>query len=115
MEYRYSERIDPSTYNRDDELCRGIDLRRHKDLLGELRGALRCQYDWSRLVSPLQHFKGALGDPFSFIRVTIPETLPERLEIVSYADEFAFLYDGIYILSCFSSGRGGDDQDNDGS
>lgn len=28
--------------------------------------------------------------------VTVPECLPERLEVISYANEFAFLHDGQY-------------------
>jgi hypothetical protein len=43
----------------------------------------------------VKDYQGGLGDPFSFIRVTIPECLPERLEIISYANEYAFLYDGM--------------------
>uniref|UniRef100_A0A093VXQ0 Fusicoccadiene synthase n=1 Tax=Talaromyces marneffei PM1 TaxID=1077442 RepID=A0A093VXQ0_TALMA len=93
MEYRYSERIDPKTYETHG-LCDGIELRIHKDPHGEIKGALRCQHDWAKLVAPVnQPFWGTLGDPYSFIRVSIPETLPERLEILSYANEFAFIYD----------------------
>jgi fusicocca-2,10(14)-diene synthase len=94
MELRYSEHIDPKTYETHG-LCDGIELRIHKDPYGEIKGALRCQRDWAKLVAPVkQPFWGTLGDPYSFIRVTIPETLPERLEILSYANEFAFIYDG---------------------
>lgn len=32
------------------------------------------------------------------MRVTVPEYLPDRLEIISYANEFTFLYDGIRYL-----------------
>ncbi|PCG91803.1 Terpenoid synthase [Penicillium occitanis (nom. inval.)] len=93
MEFRYSEHIDPKTYETHG-LCDGIELRIHKDPHGEVKGALRCQRDWAKLVAPVnQPFWGTLGDPYSFVRVTIPETLPERLEILSYANEFAFIYD----------------------
>ena len=106
MEFRYSEKIDPSTYNIEDDLCIGIDVRSNKDSMGEIRGVTRCDNDWSKLVGPLGNSKGSLADPFSFIRVTMPETLPERLEIVSYASEYAFLYDGMYISSfSLSAGR----------
>jgi hypothetical protein len=33
------------------------------------------------------------------MQVTVPECLPERLETISYANEFAFLYDGIHSYS----------------
>lgn len=94
MEFRYSEHIDSKMYETHG-LCDGIELRIHKDPHGEIKGALRCQRDWAKLVAPVnQPFWGTLGDPYSFVRVTIPETLPERLEILSYANEFAFIYDG---------------------
>lgn len=99
MEFRYSKQIEPKTYETHG-LCDGIELRIHKDPHGEIKGALRCQRDWAKLVAPVnQPFWGTLGDPYSFVRVTIPETLPERLEILSYANEFAFIYDGKSLFS----------------
>lgn len=100
MEFLYSDRIDSSTY-KTDGLCDGIDLRRHSDPRGEIRGVTRCQKDWSKFIGPLRNYNGTLGDQFSFIGVTIPECLPERREIISYANEFAFLYDGMYIYGFF--------------
>ncbi|KAI4284883.1 MAG: hypothetical protein L6R38_001092 [Xanthoria sp. 2 TBL-2021] len=93
MDFHYSDIVRADTYNTDG-LCAGIALRRHKDPIGEVAGALRCQSRWRVLVGPLTNYHGTLGHRFSFIRVTIPECLPERLEIVSFANEFAFLYDG---------------------
>jgi fusicocca-2,10(14)-diene synthase len=93
MDFQYSDVVDPSTYETDG-LCDGIPLRIHKDPMGEINGAVRCQKDWSERVSHVANYKGTLGTPFSFIRTSIPETLPDRLEIVSYANEFAFIYDG---------------------
>lgn len=46
-------------------------------------------------VSPVEGYKGGLGEPFSFMCVTVPECLPESLEVISYANEYAFLYDGL--------------------
>ncbi|KAI7786173.1 hypothetical protein LA080_004557 [Diaporthe eres] len=65
----------------------------HKDAVKEAKGALRAQRDWSQHISPVDGYLGGLGDPYSFIRVTVPECCPERLEIISYANEYAFLYD----------------------
>ena len=97
MEFQYSDVIDPSTYETQG-LCEGIPLRRHKDLMKENEGAIRAQEDWAKFVGPVGHYKGGLGAEFTFIRVTVPECLPERLEILSYANEFAFLYDGGFYL-----------------
>ena len=75
-------------------LCNCVTLRKHQEPDKEKKGALRAQKDWSKLVSPVGIYKGGLGPEYSFVQVTIPECRPERLEIVSYANEFAFLYDG---------------------
>ena len=93
MQFLYSKIIDFTTYDAEG-LCEGIPLRVHNDPDKERIGAMRAQRDWARLVSPLSFYKGGLGAPYSFMRVTVPECLPDRLEIISYANEFAFLYDG---------------------
>ncbi|KAF2203659.1 putative geranylgeranyl diphosphate synthase [Delitschia confertaspora ATCC 74209] len=92
MEFRYSEIVEPGVYQTHG-LGHDIPLRIHRDPDSEIRGALRAQRDWSKLVGPVFGYQGGLGDQFSFIRVTVPECLPERLEVISYANEFAFLYD----------------------
>ncbi|PHH62729.1 hypothetical protein CDD81_6717 [Ophiocordyceps australis] len=92
MECRYSEEVCPSLYETHG-LANGIPLRRHKNAVKEHRGALKAQSDWAQHVHPLNGYKGGLGDPFSFMQVTLPECCPERLEIISYANEYAFLYD----------------------
>ena len=93
MEFKFSEQVSPRAYETDG-LANGIPLRLHKDAVKEIEGALRAQKDWNQHVFPVQGYLGGLGDPYSFIRVTLPECLPERLEIISYANEYAFLYDG---------------------
>ncbi|KAI1298387.1 fusicoccadiene synthase [Xylaria venustula] len=92
MEFKYSEEIDPSVYETFG-LDEAIPLRIHKDQQLEFRGALRAQRDWTKHVCNVDGYKGGLGDPFSFICATVPECLPDRLELISYANEFAFLYD----------------------
>ncbi len=93
MEYRFSNVVDPSTYETQG-LCNGVSLRKHQEPEKENEGCLRAQQDWSKLVSPVGMYKGALGPDYNFVQVTVPECLPERLEILSYANEFLFLYDG---------------------
>lgn len=93
MEFNYSQKIDPSVYETRG-LDEGIALRIHNDQHLEVKGALRAQRDWTKHVCNVDGYKGGLGDPFTFICVTVPECLPERLELISYANEFAFLYDG---------------------
>ena len=98
MHFIYSQIAKCGTYSHDG-LAHNIPLRIHKDTASsEVAGTLRAQRDWDALVSRLGDYHGGLGERFSFVRVTIPECLPERLEIVSYANEFAFLYDGTLTL-----------------
>ncbi|KAL4935416.1 hypothetical protein BDV06DRAFT_234347 [Aspergillus oleicola] len=93
MGYQYSYKVDPMLYETHG-LDGGIPLRVHADPESkEHTGSLRAQLDWSRCVRSVKGYKGGLGEIFSFISVCVPECLPERLEIVSYANEFAFLYD----------------------
>ncbi|KAH6615376.1 fusicoccadiene synthase [Boeremia exigua] len=89
---RYSDVVERSSY-RDDGLSNGIELRVHRSQYMEIIGSLHAQRDWSDLVSPVVRYHGGLGDRFNFVSVTIPDCLPERLEIIAYANEYAFLYD----------------------
>ncbi|CAJ2504215.1 Uu.00g116090.m01.CDS01 [Anthostomella pinea] len=92
MKFRYSTEVDASVYVTEG-LGYGIPLRTHKDQAKEIEGTLRAQKDWSNHVDAVDGYHGGLGDPYSFMCVTVPECLPERLEVISYANEFAFLYD----------------------
>ncbi|EMD69041.1 hypothetical protein COCSADRAFT_130354 [Bipolaris sorokiniana ND90Pr] len=91
----YSVLLDRNIYD-PDNLCEGIDLRRHHAADLEDVGAFRCQEDWRRLVGPLERpFRGGLGPQFSFITVAVPNCIPERMEITSYALEFGFIHDDV--------------------
>lgn len=100
MDFCYSDIVNSP----DDEtmkLCEGVALRMHRDTQKEVAGVKRAHDDWTKFVSPVGQYHGGLGRQYGFIAVTVPECLPERLEIISYANEFAFLYDGC----CLSLGH----------
>lgn len=101
MEYQYSRLVDPAEYKLDglNGLLDDIPLREHTHSIQEDVGSIRAQEDWSRFVSPIKHYKGGLAPRFNFMSVTIPECLPDRLEIVSSMNEFAFLHDGMTTSS----------------
>ncbi|RHZ64856.1 hypothetical protein CDV55_102057 [Aspergillus turcosus] len=95
MAFKYSTLIDSSLYDKEG-LCQGIELRRHE--AGDLEevGAFRAQEDWRRLVGPLEKpYAGLLGPDFSFVTAAVPECIPERIEIISYALEFGFMHDDV--------------------
>jgi fusicocca-2,10(14)-diene synthase/ophiobolin F synthase len=93
MEYKYSTVID-SAMDETEGLCDGIDLRQHNYTYLEDRGAIRAHEDWAKYIGPVTGYRGTLGPRYSFMSVSVPECIPERLEIISYANEFAFLHDG---------------------
>lgn len=102
MEYKYSTLVDPATYETEG-LCGPIPLRMHKDWDLEEIGTLRAQEDWRKLVGPVENYKGGLHPKYNFMAISVPECLPDRLEIISYANEFAFLYDGRASFLSFHS------------
>jgi len=93
MEYRNSLLLDPADCATDG-LCDGLPIRKHLAPELEEKGSLRAQEDWNELVAPLSDFKGGLAPVHSFMAVSLPECLPDRFEVVSYANEFAFMHDG---------------------
>ena len=97
MEYQYSRLVDPAGYVTEG-LCDGIPLRINKNPELEDIGAVRAQEDWNKHVAPVTSYRGGLGPQYSFMAVAIPECLPDRLELISYANEFAFLHDGSVAL-----------------
>ncbi|KAF2996753.1 terpene cyclase [Neopestalotiopsis sp. 37M] len=94
MEFRYSTVVDRHLYETDD-LINDIPFRVHKDYHKDINGCLRAQRDWKNHVGPISEWYGGIGDSWSFVAATMPECLPERLEVISYANEFAFLYDDV--------------------
>lgn len=94
MEPKHSHIIDPVEYETQG-LCDGCPLRKNNNPQSEEVGVTRCQRDWNRFVEPLGLYKGGLGGKWNMTALVVPECLPERLEIISYAFEFAFLYDGM--------------------
>ena len=98
MEYQFSTLMDTSAYETGG-LCDGLPLRVHNDPLKEEIGAIRAQEDWRRLVGPIEHYyRGCLAAQHSFMAMNLPECIPERLEIISYANEVTFLHDGTSVL-----------------
>lgn len=96
MEFNFSRLVDRAEYDLEglEGLCDGIPVREHNHKIYEDIGAIRAQQDWHKLVQPLSDYKGGLAASFNFMSIAVPECIPERLEIISYANEFAFLHDG---------------------
>jgi fusicocca-2,10(14)-diene synthase/ophiobolin F synthase len=95
MEHPNSLLVDPSTYDTTmDGLCTNMPLRVHRNASLADRGALRAQRDWQRFFGSLPPgYSGAMGPEYNFVATCMPEILPERLELVAYVIEVAFLLD----------------------
>ncbi|OJJ98433.1 hypothetical protein ASPACDRAFT_31194 [Aspergillus aculeatus ATCC 16872] len=109
MEFKFSAVVDPSTYQTQG-LCDGLTVRYHKNTELEEIDCLRCQEHWREQVGPLGLYRGGLGHPWSGMSIAIPEALPERLGIVSYANELAFLHDDVTDIAKYYQG---DEHNND--
>ncbi|KAL2257251.1 hypothetical protein VTK26DRAFT_424 [Humicola hyalothermophila] len=95
MEYRYSTLIHPTLYDTDG-LFEGIPVRVHRNTELDNRGALRAQKDWKRLFGSLPAgFVGSLGPEYNLTSSWLPETLPNRIELVAYLSELVFLLDDL--------------------
>jgi hypothetical protein len=95
MEYQFSSLLSESTYDTEG-LCDGIPVRHHNYPDLKMRGTIEAQTDWARLVAPIENHKGGLSPRYNFMAISMPEYIPDRFGIVSYANELAFLYDGVF-------------------
>ncbi|KAK6213609.1 fusicoccadiene synthase [Colletotrichum tabaci] len=100
----YSTVVDPVTYETEG-LCDGIEVRISSFTDLEDRGAIRAHHDWNKYVEPCREYRGTLGPKYSFMSLTVPECLPDRLEVISYANEFAFLHDDVTDQVDFERGE----------
>ncbi|KAJ4361011.1 uncharacterized protein N0V89_001580 [Didymosphaeria variabile] len=92
MEYQFSKIVDPSSFD-SKGLISDIPVRKNLFSEAEYVGTFRAQEDWNAFVAPLGEFKGGLDPTYPLMSVDVPECRPERLEMVAYGNEFAFLYD----------------------
>lgn len=93
MERKYSDVVDPSLYDTDG-LFEGIPVLVHRNQDLADRGCLRAQKDWKRQFGTLDPgFAGSMGPEYNFVSTWFCETLPDRIELVGYIHEMAFLFD----------------------
>lgn len=96
MQFQYSSILDPDEYDLRGVCDPSLKVRRNNYPQYEVTGTLRAQEDWKRYVGSIKEsYWGGLSPYGNFMAIAIPECIPERLEIVSYANEIAFLHDGI--------------------
>ncbi|KAE8152335.1 isoprenoid synthase domain-containing protein [Aspergillus avenaceus] len=75
--------------------CQDYALRRHKYEEKANLGSLQCRLDWAKYIGPIERWGSCNPYEGHFGSVVIPICKPERLAIISYIFEYAFLYDNV--------------------
>ena len=75
--------------------CRDFPARRHNHEEEADNGSREARADWVRYIGPVDAAGGC--NPFSghFAALTLPTCKPERLRLISYVFEYAFLHDNV--------------------
>ena len=91
---RTSELVDISRFDTQG-LCAEYQLRGHKfeDLADA--GCHQARSDWIKYVGPVNEFGGCNHINGNFSAVVLPLCKPDRLELVAYVLEYAFLHDSV--------------------
>ncbi|KAJ5624352.1 isoprenoid synthase domain-containing protein [Penicillium lagena] len=78
-----------------DGFCHHYALRRHKHEQNANEGSFRCRDDWRKYIGPIERWGSCNPYDGHFATVVLPLCKPERLALVSYIFEYAFLYDNV--------------------
>ncbi|RAH67449.1 bifunctional terpene synthase/polyprenyl synthetase family protein [Aspergillus aculeatinus CBS 121060] len=75
--------------------CRGYPLRRHKAEPKANEGSLQLRADWEKYIGPIERWGSCNPWEGHFGAVVLPCCRPERMAIVNYIFEYAFMYDNV--------------------
>ncbi|KAK6828816.1 hypothetical protein RU639_003672 [Aspergillus parasiticus] len=101
MEQTISNFEDDTSYRVEREspdiegFCRHYALRRHKYEEKANLGSIQCRADWVKYIGPIERWGSCNPYEGHFGSVVLPLCKPERLAIISYIFEYAFLYDNV--------------------
>ncbi|OJJ72250.1 hypothetical protein ASPBRDRAFT_675371 [Aspergillus brasiliensis CBS 101740] len=75
--------------------CHNYPLRRHKYEDQANKGSQQCRDDWEQYIGPIERW--GCGNPWEghFAAVVLPFCRPDRIAIISYCFEYAFMYDNV--------------------
>ena len=105
-EFKNSYLIDPATYDTRG-LCPGMHARVHNDHKDTDLSIIGALEDWRELIGPVTTiYKGGLHQEYSSVPISLPECLPDRINIISYATEFGFLEDDTFENDDTAHGEG---------
>ncbi|RDW83563.1 bifunctional terpene synthase/polyprenyl synthetase family protein [Aspergillus mulundensis] len=75
--------------------CHNYELRRHRHEHKANEGSLRLRADWENTIGPIERWGSCNPWEGHFGSVVLPFCRPERLAILCYIFEYAFLYDNV--------------------
>ncbi|KAL5041044.1 hypothetical protein BDW71DRAFT_212499 [Aspergillus fruticulosus] len=75
--------------------CHEYELRRHRYEHEANEGSLRCRADWETFIGPIERWGSCNPWEGHFGAVVLPFCKPERLAVICYIFEYAFLYDNV--------------------
>ncbi|KAL4961087.1 bifunctional terpene synthase/polyprenyl synthetase family protein [Aspergillus stella-maris] len=75
--------------------CSDYELRRHNHEHLANEGSLRCRTDWEQFIGPIERWGSCNPWEGHFGAVVLPFCKPERLAVICYIFEYAFLYDNV--------------------
>ncbi|KAE8369819.1 isoprenoid synthase domain-containing protein [Aspergillus caelatus] len=75
--------------------CHHYAMRQHKYEEKANLGSLQCRADWVKYIGPIERWGSCNPYEGHFGSVVLPLCKPERLAIISYIFEYAFLYDNV--------------------
>ncbi|KAJ4398409.1 geranylgeranyl pyrophosphate synthetase [Neurospora sp. IMI 360204] len=94
MDNDTSELLDISRYDTQG-FGHGYTLRRHKAERLANAGCYEARQDWIQYIGPAEEFGNCNPINGNFVAVALPLTKPERLRLVAYIFEYAFLHDSV--------------------
>ncbi|GAB1315557.1 geranylgeranyl pyrophosphate synthetase [Madurella fahalii] len=94
MDNRTSDVLDIGEFNTHG-FCPQYPLRRHRYESLANAGCHEARQDWTRYIRPAEAFGNCNPVNGNFAALVLPLTLPERLSLVAYILEYAFLHDNV--------------------
>ncbi|KAL2021599.1 hypothetical protein VTK56DRAFT_6952 [Thermocarpiscus australiensis] len=102
-----SDVIDISQYDTQG-FCPGYTLRRHRYESLANAGCHEARQDWIQYIGPVSEFGNCNPVNGNFTAVVLPLCKPERLRLVAYVIEYAFIHDNVVEVIQATSGKNGD-------
>ncbi|KAK4119290.1 terpenoid synthase [Parathielavia appendiculata] len=89
--------------------CQGYPLKRHRYETLDNAGCYEARRDWAKYIGPAREFGGCNPFDGNFTSLVLPLCKPERLKLIAYIIEYAFIHDTV-VEGLDSENSAGDDE-----